>query len=40
MGGLAGRHYLQCLGGVNRVQRFISISTPHRGMWTAYLFRI
>ncbi|AFZ31900.1 hypothetical protein Glo7428_3422 [Gloeocapsa sp. PCC 7428] len=37
MGGLAGRYYLQCLGGVNRVQRFISISTPHRGTWTAYL---
>lgn len=37
MGGLAGRYYLQCLGGLGRIQRFISIATPHRGTWTAYL---
>jgi triacylglycerol lipase len=37
MGGLIGRYYLQCLGGANRVQRFISISSPHSGTWAAYL---
>jgi triacylglycerol lipase len=36
MGGLVTRYYLQRLGGINRVQRFIAISSPHRGTWTAY----
>ncbi|WP_341733671.1 alpha/beta fold hydrolase [Microcoleus sp. EPA2] len=36
MGGLVGRYYLQRLGGINRVQRFIAISSPHSGTWTAY----
>ena len=31
MGGLVARYYLQRLGGIDRVRRFISISTPHRG---------
>jgi triacylglycerol lipase len=31
MGGLVTRYYLQRLGGIRRVQRFITISTPHRG---------
>jgi triacylglycerol lipase len=35
MGGLVTRYYLQRLGGINRVQRFIAISSPHRGTWTA-----
>lgn len=39
MGGLVTRHYLQRLGGINRVQRFISISSPHSGTWTAYSLR-
>jgi triacylglycerol lipase len=31
MGGLVTRYYLQRLGGIERVERFISISAPHRG---------
>jgi triacylglycerol lipase len=31
MGGLVTRYYLQRLGGMNRVQRLITISTPHLG---------
>ena len=31
MGGIVSRYYLQRLGGIDRVQRFITISTPHRG---------
>ncbi|MEK0181090.1 MAG: alpha/beta fold hydrolase [Oscillatoriales cyanobacterium] len=36
MGGLVARYYLQRLGGINRVQRFIALSSPHSGTWTAY----
>lgn len=36
MGGLVSRYYIQRLGGVDRVQRFVTISCPHRGTWTAY----
>jgi triacylglycerol lipase len=31
MGGLVSRYYVQRLGGIDRVQRFVTISTPHRG---------
>jgi triacylglycerol lipase len=37
MGGLIARYYLQRLGGLERVQRFIAISSPHSGTWTAFL---
>jgi triacylglycerol lipase len=37
MGGVVSRYYLQRLGGMQRVRRFISISTPHHGTLTAYL---
>ncbi len=37
MGGLVSRYYLQRLGGVERVEKFISISAPHHGTWTAFL---
>lgn len=37
MGGLVSRYYLQRLGGIDRVQRFVSISTPHKGTIAAYL---
>ena len=37
MGGLIGRYYVQCLGGAARVQRFVTVATPHRGTLTAYL---
>jgi triacylglycerol lipase len=37
MGGLVARYYLQRLGGIDRVRRFVTIATPHRGTWTAFL---
>jgi triacylglycerol lipase len=37
MGGLVARYYLQRLGGLERVQRFITISSPHHGTLTAFL---
>jgi triacylglycerol lipase len=36
MGALIARYYLQRLGGKSRIRRFISISGPHAGTWTAY----
>jgi triacylglycerol lipase len=36
MGGLVARYYIQRLGGIDRVQRFITLSTPHRGTMAAY----
>ncbi len=36
MGGIVSRYYLQRLGGINRVQRFITISSPHHGTFIAY----
>lgn len=36
MGGLVSRYYVQRLGGINRVERFIAISAPHNGTWMAY----
>jgi triacylglycerol lipase len=38
MGGLVSRYYMQRLGGIQRVRRFVAIGTPHRGTWTAYLW--
>jgi triacylglycerol lipase len=37
MGGLIGRYYLQHLGGDARVQRLVTVATPHRGTLTARL---
>lgn len=37
MGGIVSRYYVQRLGGIHRVKRFITISSPHQGTWTAYL---
>ncbi|MEQ8752477.1 MAG: alpha/beta fold hydrolase [Coleofasciculus sp. G1-WW12-02] len=37
MGGLVTRYYVQRLGGINRVQRYITIAAPHHGTWLAYL---
>lgn len=31
MGGLVARHYLQRLGGLERAERFVSVSSPHHG---------
>jgi triacylglycerol lipase len=36
MGGIISRYYVQRLGGINRVQRFITIASPHRGTVMAY----
>ncbi|MBD2384651.1 esterase/lipase family protein [Cylindrospermum sp. FACHB-282] len=36
MGGIVSRYYLQRLGGISRVQRFITISSPHNGTVIAY----
>ncbi|MDF5707123.1 MAG: triacylglycerol lipase [Nostoc sp. S4] len=36
MGGIVSRYYIQRLGGINRVQRFITIASPHHGTVVAY----
>ncbi|MFN6526962.1 triacylglycerol lipase [Nostoc sp. ChiSLP03a] len=36
MGGIVSRYYVQRLGGINRVQQFITISSPHYGTVVAY----
>jgi triacylglycerol lipase len=37
MGGLVSRYYLQRLGGLDRVQRFVSLAAPHHGTVLAHL---
>ncbi len=37
MGGLVTRYYVQRLGGIERVQRFMTISAPNQGTYMAYL---
>lgn len=37
MGGLIGRVYLQRMGGWQRVHKFITVASPHRGTMTARL---
>jgi triacylglycerol lipase len=37
MGGVAGRYYVQRLGGHERVRRLVTVSSPHHGTATAYL---
>jgi triacylglycerol lipase len=36
MGALASRYYLQRCGGRDHVRRFVSVSGPHAGTWTAF----
>jgi triacylglycerol lipase len=36
MGGIVSRYFVQRLGGINRVQRFVTISSPHNGTVVAY----
>ena len=36
MGGIVSRYYVQRLGGIDRVQRFITVSSPHNGTLTGY----
>ncbi|WP_017663684.1 esterase/lipase family protein [Baaleninema simplex] len=38
MGGIVSRYYLQRLGGLDRLRRFVTIASPHFGTWTAYGF--
>lgn len=38
MGGLVSRYYLQELGGANRCETFITISTPHHGTKIAHAY--
>lgn len=38
MGGLVSRYYLQKLGGAERCEEFITISTPHHGTKFAYAY--
>lgn len=38
MGGLVSRYYVQRLGGIDRVGRFITMATPHQGTVLAQLF--
>ncbi|MGF1523130.1 MAG: esterase/lipase family protein [Leptolyngbyaceae cyanobacterium] len=37
MGGIVSRYYIQRLGGLQRVQRFLTLSSPHNGTLTAYV---
>lgn len=37
MGGIISRYYLQRLGGMDKVRRFIAISAPHHGTLTGHL---
>jgi triacylglycerol lipase len=37
MGGLVSRYYLQRLGGLEHVHRFVTVSTPHHGSVLAHL---
>jgi len=36
MGGIVSRYYVQRLGGLQRVQRLITLSSPHNGTWSAF----
>ncbi|MBD2137187.1 alpha/beta fold hydrolase [Anabaena sp. FACHB-1237] len=36
MGGIVSRYYIQRLGGIERVEKFITISSPHQGTIIAY----
>jgi triacylglycerol lipase len=40
MGGIVSRYYVQRLGGINRVQRFVTISSPHNGTVVAYASKL
>ncbi len=36
MGGIVGRYYVQRLGGIQRVQRLVTVASPHWGTLSAY----
>lgn len=37
MGGIVSRYYIQRLGGLRRVQRLVTLASPHYGTWSALL---
>ena len=37
LGGIVSRYYLQRLGGYHHVRRFVCLSSPHHGTYTAFL---
>jgi triacylglycerol lipase len=37
MGGIISRYYVQRLGGLQRVQRLVTLASPHNGTWSALL---
>jgi len=37
MGGIVSRYYIQQLGGIHRVQRLVTVASPHYGTLAAYL---
>lgn len=40
MGGVVARYYIQRLGGIERVRRFVTISSPHNGSRWAYVQKL
>jgi triacylglycerol lipase len=38
MGGIVSRYYVQRMDGLRRVARFLTLSAPHQGTWTALPF--
>ncbi|PSB04482.1 esterase/lipase family protein [Merismopedia glauca] len=36
MGGIIGRYYIQKMGGIERIKRYISLASPHQGTIIAY----
>ncbi|MCU0565779.1 MAG: triacylglycerol lipase [Oculatellaceae cyanobacterium Prado106] len=39
MGGIISRYYVQRLGGLDKVDRLVTISSPHHGTWAAHIRR-
>lgn len=37
MGGIIGRYYIQRMLGIERIKRYVSLSSPHQGTFTGYL---
>ena len=40
MGGIVSRYYVQRLGGIDKVENFITISAPHNGTLTGYALNL
>jgi triacylglycerol lipase len=37
MGGIIGRYYIQKMGGIQLIKRYVSLASPHQGTMVAYL---